>query len=95
MEKAIQTEDSIKDKPAAFKDYLASVDGKSNNEARDIAAAIVGGPVFWDCDRTLSLKHYISSSLMYNSVPRTREGYYHYNSGVEVGAEAANGPRYD
>ncbi|KAF5352700.1 hypothetical protein D9756_005854 [Leucocoprinus leucothites] len=50
VEKAIEGKDSIKDKAAAFKAYLAAVDGKSNTEARDIAADIVGGPVFWDCD---------------------------------------------
>jgi isocitrate lyase len=51
VEKAIQNKDRIKDKSAAFKTYLAAVDGKSNNEARDVAADIVGVPIFWDCDR--------------------------------------------
>ncbi len=51
VQKAIQKKDSIKDKDAAFKAYIAAAQEKSNNEARDIAIDIVGEPVFWDCDR--------------------------------------------
>jgi len=39
------------DKDAAYKTYLTAVEGKSNNEARAVAADILGGSVFWDCDR--------------------------------------------
>jgi len=49
VEQAIQRS-MIGDKDAAFKSYLAAVDGKSNNEARDVAADILGERVFWDCD---------------------------------------------
>lgn len=40
----------IANKEEAYKSYLAAVDGKSNNEARAIAADILGENVFWDCD---------------------------------------------
>lgn len=50
VEKAIQNKDRIKDKPTALKAYLAAADGRSITAARDIAADIVGEPVFWDCD---------------------------------------------
>jgi len=56
VEKAIQNKDRIKDKPTALKAYLAAADGRSITAARDIAADIVGEPVFWDCDRESSLK---------------------------------------
>ncbi|KAF9469735.1 isocitrate lyase [Collybia nuda] len=41
---------TIGDKDAAFKSYLSAVDGKSNNEARAVAADILGKHVVWDCD---------------------------------------------
>lgn len=50
VEKAIQNKSSIKNKAGAYQTYLTAVDGKSNNEAREIAADMVGEPIFWDCD---------------------------------------------
>lgn len=41
---------SIEDKDAAYKSFLAAVEGKSNSEAREIATEILGKPVFWDWD---------------------------------------------
>ncbi|KAF8240746.1 isocitrate lyase and phosphorylmutase [Tricholoma matsutake] len=40
----------ISDKDAAYRTYLTAVEGKSNNEARAVAADILGDSVFWDCD---------------------------------------------
>lgn len=51
VQRAVQNKASINDKDAAYEAYLAAVQGKSNNEAREIAADILGQPVFWDCDR--------------------------------------------
>ncbi|KAJ3572214.1 hypothetical protein NP233_g3231 [Leucocoprinus birnbaumii] len=50
VEGAINNKHDVKDKAAVFKSYLDAVDGKSIPEARDIAASVVGEPVFWDCD---------------------------------------------
>ena len=58
VEQAINSS-TLNDKPSAYKDYLAAVKGKSNNEARDIARDILGQNVFWDCDRTF---HFLASS---------------------------------
>ncbi|KAJ7070569.1 isocitrate lyase [Mycena amicta] len=49
VEAAIK-ESSIGDKEAAYKSYLAAVSGKAHSEAREIAADILGTPVYWDCD---------------------------------------------
>jgi len=40
----------LKDKKGALEAYTTAVQGKSNGEARDIAAEILGKPVFWDWD---------------------------------------------
>jgi Isocitrate lyase family len=82
VEKAIE-KSSIKDKMAAYQNYLAATSGKSNNEARDVAKDILGESVFWDWDR----KFFSLSSCYYSLywlVPRTKEGYYHYNGGIEA-----------
>ncbi|KAJ7146250.1 isocitrate lyase [Mycena epipterygia] len=50
VETAIAQSSSIENKDAAYKSYLTAVDGKSNSEAREIAADILGKPVFWDWD---------------------------------------------
>ncbi|KAJ7757447.1 isocitrate lyase [Mycena metata] len=44
------TKSSIENKDAAYKSYLAAVEGKSNSEAREIATDILGEPIFWDWD---------------------------------------------
>ncbi|KAF7797177.1 hypothetical protein EIP86_008369 [Pleurotus ostreatoroseus] len=49
IQQAIQ-KSSIADKESAYKHYLAAVDGKSNSDARDIAADILGERIFWDWD---------------------------------------------
>ena len=41
---------SIASKDSAYEHYLAAVDGKSNGDARDIAADMLGERVFWDWD---------------------------------------------
>ncbi|KAJ7508601.1 isocitrate lyase [Mycena galericulata] len=43
-------ESSVQDSDAAYKSYLAAVEGKSHPEAREVAEDILGKPVFWDCD---------------------------------------------
>lgn len=42
-------------KESATKHYLEAVDGKSNTEARDIAADILGERIRWDWDREFAL----------------------------------------
>jgi hypothetical protein len=54
VERAFQDKSNIKDKSSVYEAYLSAVDGKSNNQAREIAADMIGEPVFWDCDRTWS-----------------------------------------
>ncbi|KAG5643132.1 hypothetical protein DXG03_001522 [Asterophora parasitica] len=49
VEKALE-KSSIENKEEAYKSYLDAVTGKSNNEARAVAADILGEPVFWDSD---------------------------------------------
>ncbi|KAK0466337.1 isocitrate lyase [Desarmillaria tabescens] len=49
VEKAIN-ESAIEDKASAYQSYLIAVEGKSTNEARDIAKDILGKAVFWDAD---------------------------------------------
>lgn len=60
VEQAINAS-ALNDKSGAYKTYLSAVEGKSNNEARDIARDILGESVFWDCDRRFLL-HCISAS---------------------------------
>jgi len=49
VETAIK-QSSIENKDAAYKSYLAAVEGKSNSEAREVATDILGKPVYWDWD---------------------------------------------
>ncbi|TFK77543.1 isocitrate lyase and phosphorylmutase [Pluteus cervinus] len=49
VERAL-AQSSLKDKTGAYQGYLAAVAGKSNSEARDAAADILGERVFWDWD---------------------------------------------
>ncbi|GLB35716.1 putative isocitrate lyase PEP mutase superfamily, isocitrate lyase family protein [Lyophyllum shimeji] len=41
---------NIVNKEEAYKSYLSAAAGKSNNEARAVAADIMGENVFWDCE---------------------------------------------
>ncbi|KAF8640732.1 hypothetical protein AX17_000383 [Amanita inopinata Kibby_2008] len=50
VEKAINRKVSIKDKKGVFETYTAAVAGKSNNDAREVAADILGEPAYWDWD---------------------------------------------
>jgi isocitrate lyase len=50
VERAINRS-NISDKVAVYENYLASVSGRSNNEAREIAKDLLGESVFWDWDR--------------------------------------------
>lgn len=50
MENAIK-KSKIVDKTGAYRKYLSTVTGKSNGEAREVAADILGENVYWDCDR--------------------------------------------
>ena len=50
MKQAIQRS-SIADKDSAYDHYLKAVEGKSNSDARDIAADILSERIFWDWDR--------------------------------------------
>lgn len=84
VEKAIDAS-SISDKQAAYQAYISKALGKSNQDAREIAADIIGKPVFWDWDRKrINTVNCDKSSFVHVSVPRTIEGYYHFTGGVEV-----------
>lgn len=72
-------------KESALKHYLEAVDGKSNTEARDIAADILGERIRWDWDREFSTPSILSPiNLIPSKVPKTREGYYHYTGGIDA-----------
>nr|GAT55607.1 predicted protein [Mycena chlorophos] len=49
VEAAIK-QSSVNDKGSAYKAYTEAASGKSHSEAREIAADILGAPVYWDCD---------------------------------------------
>lgn len=53
FDQAVETaikKSKIVDKTGAYKKYLSMVTGKSNSEAREVAADILGENVYWDCD---------------------------------------------
>jgi len=83
VEKAIN-ESSIGDKEAAIESFLSAAQSKSLVDARAIAKDILGSDVFWDCERmSFSVVSKTAYSL-FSTVPRTREGYYHFTGGIEV-----------
>jgi isocitrate lyase len=49
VEAAIR-QSAVENKDAAYKSYLAAVEGKSHSEAREVAKDILGKAVYWDCD---------------------------------------------
>lgn len=57
MEKAIKASD-IGNKDAAFQEYLAAVENKSNTQAREIAKDMLGKEVFWnwDCKTLITMR---------------------------------------
>ncbi|KAF7325405.1 Isocitrate lyase [Mycena venus] len=62
VEAAIK-QSSIENKDAAYKSYLAAVEGKSNSEAREIALDILGKPVYWDWDRCFHAHARVTTTL--------------------------------
>lgn len=62
---------NINDKNNAYKHYLAAADGKSNSDARDIAADILGERIFWDWDSALfvSILHLIVKFIISHTSP--------------------------
>jgi hypothetical protein len=93
VEKAINAS-NIGHKSTAYQHYLSAVSGKSNGEAREIAKDILGESPFWDWDRKLSIS-LLTDILKFFSVPRTREGYYHYTGGVDVGYHHATAEKFN
>ena len=84
--RAIETS-FISNKSAALGRYATLSSGKSNSEARDVARDILGENIIWnwDCKPLYDiLTVYMLFLTMRISVPRTREGYYHYAGGVDV-----------
>jgi isocitrate lyase len=75
---------SISDKSSALDQYQKACQGKSNAEARIAAHEILGEHVVWNWDRECSDFQYAYSHSTTFIVPRTREGYYHYQGGVDV-----------
>jgi isocitrate lyase len=70
--------------------YRQAASGKSNTEARNIAASIVGSEIDWDWDCTLSFNlHSICHRLTVCTAPRTREGYYHTTGGIDAAVSRA------
>ncbi|KAJ7269246.1 isocitrate lyase [Mycena haematopus] len=56
---------AVENKDAAYKSYLTAVEGKSTTEAREVAADILGNPVYWDCDlpRTREGYYHVSGGI--------------------------------
>lgn len=87
VERAISNSSSVGDKAIALDKYHRLAAGKSNAEARKAALEVIGEEVFWDWDRTLILRFSFQEGCTHSNhliVPRTREGYYHYDGGMEV-----------
>jgi isocitrate lyase len=92
VEQAVQESGNVppSQKTSAFERYTQVAVGKSNSEARDIAAEIVGSQVDWDWDRTSSLAiPLLPSTSTADTVPRTREGYYHTAGGIDAAVSRA------
>lgn len=92
VEQAIQESGNVPShhKTSALERYREAAAGKSNTEARDIAADIIGSQVDWDWDRASfigALFFHLTSTL--DVVPRTREGYYHTTGGVDAAVSRA------
>lgn len=93
VEQAIQESSNVpsSQKTSALERYREVVAGKSNTEARDIAADIIGSRVDWDWDRTCHfadrLFTFFTSTA--GTVPRTREGYHHTAGGIDAAVSRA------
>ncbi len=92
MEQAIQESSNIPShqKASTLGRYRKEASGKSNSEARDIAADIVGSEIDWDWD-CMSPLIPTSQDLfpIIFAVPRTREGYYHTAGGIDAAVSRA------
>jgi isocitrate lyase len=64
VEKAIEKSSAVSAtaKESAVKHYLEAAEGKSNSEARDIAADILGERIRWDWDSAYT--HHIALYIM-------------------------------
>ncbi|TRM61512.1 isocitrate lyase [Schizophyllum amplum] len=83
VEKAIEASE-IPDKAAALEVYKSSSAGQSITVARDIAADILGKPVFFDWDgEIIYITTLTPPSLNKNSSPHAG-GYHHYKGGIEA-----------
>ena len=60
VEKSIKASD-IGNKDAAFREYLAAVENKSNTQAREIAKDILGKEVFWNWDRKYRINRHLAA----------------------------------
>ncbi len=78
-------------KTPAFERYREAAAGKSNTEARNIAADIIGSQVDWDWDRAsfVVVRFSYLTSTLGNIVPRTLEGYYHATGGIDAAVSRA------
>src|SRR5258708_8101308 len=88
VEQAIQESSHVPShqKTPAFERYREAAAGKSNTEARNIAADIIGSQVDWDWDRAsfVVVRFSYLTSTLGNIVPRTLEGYYHTTGGIDA-----------
>ncbi len=78
-------------KTSALERYREAASGKSNTEARNFAADIIGSQVDWDWDRAsfFARLFFLTSNVVGNAVPRTREGYYHTIGGIDAAVSRA------
>jgi isocitrate lyase len=92
VEQAIQESGNVPShhKTSALERYREAAAGKSNTEARDIAADIIGFQVDWDWDRAwfFGARVFLLTST-FDIVPRTREGYYHTAGGIDAAVSRA------
>lgn len=95
VEQAIQESGNVPShqKADALEHYREAAAGKSNTEARDIAADILGSRLDWDWDRTsffaVCFPSLLTNLWIHTVVPRTREGYYHTAGGIDAAVSRA------
>jgi isocitrate lyase len=94
VEHAIQESGNVRShqKTVALERYREATAGKSNAEARNIAADILGSQLDWDWDRASFFAvcfPFLFDVDFGNIVPRTREGYYHTTGGIDAAVSRA------
>jgi isocitrate lyase len=79
----------LSDKAGALNKFREHSVGLSLNDARYVAKDILGEHVLWDwdCKSYHVLSDQVSLNNHQHTVPRTREGYYHFTGGIDAAVE--------